>query len=142
MRPFPAVRRRDTAFELVDGRDLVVDPQVAVVDAMRCSGCGTCLQVCPYKAISWNALVRIADVADILCRGCGTCVAACPSGAITGQAFPVRCCELKIGECCQAGCQSLRPTTHPTNPTNNVDAIAGVAVKVVAFLCNWCSTRR
>ena len=73
--------------DLVDGRDLVVDPQVAVVDAKRCSGCGTCLQVCPYKAISWNARDRIADVADILCRGCGTCVAACPSGAITGQGF-------------------------------------------------------
>lgn len=83
--------------ELVDGRDLVVDPQVAVVDAMRCSGCGTCLQVCPYKAISWNARDRIADVADILCRGCGTCVAACPSGAITGQGFSRAMLRAEIG---------------------------------------------
>lgn len=73
--------------DLVEGRDLLVDPQVAVVDALLCSGCKTCLQVCPYKAISWNDKERVADVADILCRGCGTCVAACPSGAIIGRGF-------------------------------------------------------
>lgn len=73
--------------ELVEGRDLVVDPQVAVVDAERCSGCKTCIQVCPYKAISWHGQQKVAEVADILCRGCGTCVAACPAGAITGQGF-------------------------------------------------------
>jgi heterodisulfide reductase subunit A len=73
--------------DLVAGRDLVVDPQVAVVDATLCSGCKTCLQLCPYKAISWNEQDRVADIADILCRGCGTCVAACPSGAITDRGF-------------------------------------------------------
>lgn len=73
--------------DLVEGRDLVVDPQVAVVDPLLCSGCRTCIQVCPYKAISWREGERIAEVADILCRGCGTCVAACPSGAIIGRGF-------------------------------------------------------
>jgi heterodisulfide reductase subunit A len=72
---------------LVEGRDLVVDPQVAVVDARQCAGCKTCLPVCPYKAISWKETTRVAFVEDILCRGCGTCVAACPSGAITGSGF-------------------------------------------------------
>lgn len=73
--------------DLVAGRDLVVDPQVATVDATLCSGCKTCLLVCPYKAISWIEQDKVAEVADILCRGCGTCVAACPSGAITGRGF-------------------------------------------------------
>jgi heterodisulfide reductase subunit A len=73
--------------ELVEGRDLIVDPQVAVVDATVCAGCKTCLQLCPYKAISWNDRDRVADVSDMLCRGCGTCVAACPSGAISGHGF-------------------------------------------------------
>lgn len=72
---------------LVEGRDLVVDPQVAVVDTTLCAGCKTCLQLCPYKAISWKKTARVAYVEDILCRGCGTCVAACPSGAITGCGF-------------------------------------------------------
>jgi len=73
--------------ELVVGRDLVIDPQVAVVDAERCAGCRTCLTLCPYKAISWHAVDKVAEVSDLLCRGCGTCVAACPAGAITGRGF-------------------------------------------------------
>lgn len=72
---------------LVEGRDLVVDPQVATVDAARCAGCGTCPPLCPYKAISWQADTRTAWIEDALCRGCGTCVAACPSGAIRGNGF-------------------------------------------------------
>ncbi len=73
--------------DLVDGRDLVIDPQVAVVDATICAGCKTCIQLCPYKAISWNDVEKVAEVSDMLCRGCGTCVASCPSGAITGRGF-------------------------------------------------------
>lgn len=73
--------------DLVVGRDLIIDPQVAVVDATICAGCKTCIQLCPYKAITWNEVDKVADIADILCRGCGTCVAACPAGAITGRGF-------------------------------------------------------
>ena len=73
--------------ELVEGRDLIVDPLVAAVDETLCAGCRTCLQLCPYKAISWDATKKVAAVSDMLCRGCGTCVAACPAGAITGRGF-------------------------------------------------------
>ena len=73
--------------DLVAGRDLVIDPQVAAVDAAICAGCKSCIQLCPYKAISWNDTEKVADVSDILCRGCGTCVAACPAGAINGRGF-------------------------------------------------------
>ena len=73
--------------DLVVGRDLVIDPQVAVVDAATCAGCKTCVQLCPYKAISWNATDKVAEISDMLCRGCGVCVAACPSGAIAGRGF-------------------------------------------------------
>lgn len=73
--------------ELVEGRDLIVDPQVASVEPSLCAGCKSCLQLCPYKAISWDGAEKRAAVADLLCRGCGTCVAACPAGAITGRGF-------------------------------------------------------
>lgn len=73
--------------ELVEGRDLVIDPQVAVVDEKLCAGCQTCLQLCPYRAITWSQTDKVAEVSDLLCRGCGTCVAACPAGAITGRGF-------------------------------------------------------
>jgi len=73
--------------ELVPGRDLIIDPQVAVVDDRLCAGCKTCIMLCPYQAITWNGSDRVAYVEDLLCRGCGTCVAACPAGAITGRGF-------------------------------------------------------
>ncbi len=73
--------------DLVEGRDLVIEPQVAVVEQEHCSGCKSCLLLCPYQAISWNEREMTAEVNDILCRGCGTCVAGCPSGAIVGRGF-------------------------------------------------------
>jgi heterodisulfide reductase subunit A len=73
--------------ELVEGRDLTVDPLVAVVAQEQCGGCKSCIRVCPYQAISWDEAAKTADISDILCRGCGTCVAVCPAGAITARGF-------------------------------------------------------
>jgi heterodisulfide reductase subunit A len=72
---------------LVTGRTLVVEPVAAEVDQTRCSGCRTCVPVCPYKAISFDGAVDAAFVNRVLCMGCGTCVAACPAGAMTGHHF-------------------------------------------------------
>lgn len=82
--------------ELVPGRKLVINPQVAVVDATVCAGCRTCLQLCPYRAITWDQQNRVVLISDILCRGCGTCVAACPAGAISGQGFTHRMLDAEI----------------------------------------------
>jgi heterodisulfide reductase subunit A len=53
----------------------------AEVDADACTGCGTCVQVCPYGAIE-RGEDRKAVVTPVLCKGCGTCVATCPERAI------------------------------------------------------------
>ncbi len=72
---------------LVAGRKLVMDPMSAFVDTERCSGCRTCVPVCPYKAIDFDTNVKVATVNSALCAGCGTCVAACPAGAMQGRHF-------------------------------------------------------
>ena len=72
---------------LVAGRKLVVDPMTAFVDAERCSGCRTCVPVCPYKAIDFDVDLKVAAVNSALCAGCGTCVAACPADAMQGRHF-------------------------------------------------------
>ena len=72
---------------LVQGRKLEISPVTASVIDERCSGCKTCVLVCPYKAISFDGVKGKSHVNDILCHGCGTCVAACPSGAIIGNHF-------------------------------------------------------
>lgn len=54
---------------------------VARLDRERCSGCGLCVERCPF-----GALRRVAKTAVALdraaCWGCGTCRAACHRGAL------------------------------------------------------------
>jgi heterodisulfide reductase subunit A len=54
----------------------------SVVDETKCSGCGTCIQVCPYGALRKNDK-GLAEVIVAACKGCGCCGATCPEGAIT-----------------------------------------------------------
>jgi len=64
-----------------------IDPIRAEVDEALCSGCRTCVPLCPYNAIEYLEAKKISQVNSTLCKGCGTCVAACPSGAISGYGF-------------------------------------------------------
>jgi heterodisulfide reductase subunit A len=64
-----------------------LDPFIAKVDEELCTGCQTCLNVCPYNAISRIEEKGVAQVNEALCTGCGTCVAACPSSAISQRGF-------------------------------------------------------
>ena len=60
---------------------LLQDPLVAFVDTEICSGCGICVQVCPYEAREMDEYRRISRVHEALCQGCGACIAACPNTA-------------------------------------------------------------
>jgi heterodisulfide reductase subunit A len=64
-----------------------IDPVRAEIDENLCSGCRTCIPLCPYNAISYLEDKKVSQVNSTLCKGCGTCVAACPSGSITGHGF-------------------------------------------------------
>jgi len=54
----------------------------SVVDQDKCSGCGTCIEVCPYGALRKND-DGVAEVIVAACKGCGCCGATCPELAIT-----------------------------------------------------------
>jgi Fe-S-cluster-containing hydrogenase component 2 len=68
------------------------DRQTVWVDVQRCTGCATCVQVCPVGAIRIEN--NEASLDDGICTGCGACVDACPEGAIQyvieGEIVPVR----------------------------------------------------
>ncbi len=64
-----------------------IEAAIAVIDEAKCSGCKICIDLCPYKAISFDEEKKVCRVNEALCKGCGTCVAACPSGAIKGRHF-------------------------------------------------------
>ena len=77
------------ALALLSRGEVVISPTIAVVDEQLCSGCKTCISLCPYSAISFVSedTTGTAQVNEALCKGCGTCVAACPAGAITARHF-------------------------------------------------------
>jgi heterodisulfide reductase subunit A len=77
------------ALALMSAGEVTIAPTTALVNEDLCSGCKTCLDLCPYKAISFISHngTGVANVNEALCKGCGTCAAACPAGAITARHF-------------------------------------------------------
>jgi heterodisulfide reductase subunit A len=75
------------AMALIDKGYVELEPNTAHIDETHCSGCKTCIAMCPYSAISYIADADTARVNEALCKGCGTCVAACPSSAAQQHLF-------------------------------------------------------
>jgi heterodisulfide reductase subunit A len=75
------------ALALIDAGMVELEPNTAYILAEACSGCKTCLPLCPYQAISYAEEEKKAQINEVLCKGCGTCVAACPSGSIRQNLF-------------------------------------------------------
>ena len=57
------------------------------IDNTKCTGCGTCIQVCNQEAISIKG--DKAVIAQWLCVECGSCLMACPASAIDQIKRPV-----------------------------------------------------
>jgi heterodisulfide reductase subunit A len=75
------------ALALIDAGSIELEPNTAYVREEDCSGCKTCVPLCPYSAIVFDTEKNRASVREVLCKGCGTCVAACPSGSIGQNLF-------------------------------------------------------
>jgi heterodisulfide reductase subunit A len=72
---------------------VALEPAVAVVDEERCRGCGTCVEICEFRAPGLHereAGVWVARINASLCKGCGTCASWCPSGAICARHYTSR----------------------------------------------------
>ena len=65
---------------ILSQEQLYHSPTVAKVLLNLCTGCGMCVAVCPYEAISLEN--KKAAVNEVLCEGCGTCQATCLRAAI------------------------------------------------------------
>jgi len=75
------------ALALIDAQFVELEPNTAYVLDEACSGCKTCVPLCPYGAISFLEDKKKAQINEALCKGCGVCVAACPSGSIQQNLF-------------------------------------------------------
>ena len=77
---------------LLNKDEMETSPMISAVDIDKCSGCGACVPICPYKAITIEEVPDMSrprgsmrDAAKVnsgLCQGCGACTVACRTGAI------------------------------------------------------------
>jgi heterodisulfide reductase subunit A-like polyferredoxin len=77
------------AARVLSRKTLTAGGRVAIVDEARCTGCLTCVRICPFGVPLMRA--NVSGVGDIMgaayieaavCQGCGTCAAECPARAI------------------------------------------------------------
>jgi heterodisulfide reductase subunit A2 len=87
------------------------------IDPEKCTACGLCARVCPYRAIEGGKEQGYYHVVEAACQGCGACVPECRFGAIDQNHFT----DEQI--------------------TSQIDSALAVepGQKIVAFACNWCS---
>jgi len=56
---------------------------VAGVDPEICTGCRSCMRVCPFGAIGYSSAREKAAIDPCMCYGCGICRAVCAKGAVS-----------------------------------------------------------
>jgi coenzyme F420-reducing hydrogenase delta subunit/heterodisulfide reductase subunit C len=113
----------------------------ARVDAAACFACGTCIEVCPYKAISRvSGEVEISDrmtkgdtivvekeyaqVDPNLCMGCGLCASSCLASCITLDDYT----DTQIDD------QARAVDWSPGWPAPTGEEWS---LRVLVFVCNW-----
>ncbi len=54
------------------------------VDESKCTGCGSCVETCPFGALALVAACcgSIVEVDKDVCAECGACVGDCPNDAL------------------------------------------------------------
>jgi len=73
------------AAKLIMSKSIEKESIIAEIDQNICSGCGSCVSICVFNALSLEEDEKghlKSNVNKILCEGCGACVATCPSRAI------------------------------------------------------------
>ena len=86
----------------------------------ECSGCKSCIPLCPYTRHHVRRGEEKAAINEALCKGCGTCVASCPSGSIAQNLFEDEEIFSEIEGVLAYELTEWKP-------------------RIVAFFCNWCT---
>jgi heterodisulfide reductase subunit A-like polyferredoxin len=77
------------AARVLSRETLAAGGRVAVVDEAKCTGCLTCVRICPFDVprieptlTGAGGILGAAHIEAAVCQGCGSCVAECPAQAI------------------------------------------------------------
>jgi heterodisulfide reductase subunit A-like polyferredoxin len=92
------------AARVLSRETLTAGGRVAVVDQSRCTGCLTCVRICPFgvPVISPNLtgvgnILGAAYIEAAVCQGCGSCAAECPAQAIQLMHYTDTQMRAKVG---------------------------------------------
>jgi heterodisulfide reductase subunit A len=66
---------------------VLVPSTISWIDPYICSGCQTCIGLCPYSAIEFDERRNVSVINEAVCKGCGSCSGVCPSGAAQVKHF-------------------------------------------------------
>lgn len=104
-------------------------PVVSSVTPQRCRACGTCVDVCRYRAIAIEHLERkvLADV----CRGCGLCVPVCPTNAISLGFFE----ESKLRDRVEAALKEPGRVLGFVCSSHDVEGLADLGAQTIPVMC-------
>ncbi len=77
------------AARVLSQETLTAGGRVAVVDPQKCTGCLTCVRICPFKVpridpdlVGVGGVMGAARIEPAICQGCGSCASECPARAI------------------------------------------------------------
>jgi heterodisulfide reductase subunit A-like polyferredoxin len=77
------------AARVLSRESLTAGGRVAVVNQDKCTGCLTCVRICPFGVPKIQAdvfgvggVLGAAYIEAAVCQGCGSCVSECPALAI------------------------------------------------------------
>ncbi|MBP1701882.1 MAG: FAD-dependent oxidoreductase, partial [Chloroflexi bacterium] len=92
------------AARLLSQESLVAGGSVAEVDPTRCTGCLTCVRICPFHVpairmdqMGVGNIMGAAYIEPSICQGCGTCVSECPARAIQLMHYTDKQMMAKVG---------------------------------------------
>lgn len=103
---------------LLESRQISHKITVSEINEELCSGCGSCVKTCLFKASGIDPLRKISVIDEQRCKGCGNCVTSCPTGARDLMSYPQKYLNKAI--------DLLSRFSNQNNP------------KILAFLCEGC----
>ena len=83
--------------------EIALEAHTALVDPVHCDGCGLCIEVCPYQAITLAEYRdasgeprKTVTIDQVLCKGCGICQGACPKRGVRISGFTYAQIEAQV----------------------------------------------
>ena len=114
-----------------------------------CIGCGMCVSICPFDAISFNPN-GAAEVDETKCQGCSACVIECPRGIIhlheAGSPMVVKCSNRDPGKVARTACEvscigcGICEKACPSGAAKVVDNLSAID-EGLCLSCGMCAVK-